>query len=117
MISELPVVSVHIPPSLRALAGGASEVMASGERVGEVLAAVGHQFPLWLLHVLDAEGGLQAGVVVFLGGEPVGDLGTPVGQEESLSVQVAGDTVIEAGSVAPHFPEPEHAISIGTAES
>ena len=40
MISELPVVTVHIPPLLRPLAGGNEEVTASGDTVGEVLEAV-----------------------------------------------------------------------------
>ena len=37
LMSELPVVSVHIPPALRAYADGREEVMASGETVGDFL--------------------------------------------------------------------------------
>jgi molybdopterin converting factor small subunit len=45
MISESPVVTVHIPPLLRPCVGGHDEVTASGDTVGEVLEAVGHEYP------------------------------------------------------------------------
>lgn len=116
MFSELPVVSVHIPPILRALAGGSVEVMASGETVGQVLEAVGHQYPEWYSCVVRVDGRLADDAVVYLGGTPISalqGLETPIGCEESLKVVWTG----ESSRLQMHLPHAhapaEHDISIG----
>lgn len=89
MISELPVVSVHIPPGLRALVGGSAEVMGSGETVGEVLDALGSRYPHWRAHLFRPDGGLADGVAVFLGARSLAGaegLATPVDNAECINV-------------------------------
>lgn len=86
---DSPVVSVHIPPSLRAYVGGHDEVTASGDTVGEVLDAVGHEYPGIRPYLVSPEGGLSPGVAVYLGGNSVRDLqglATPVDLEEVVSI-------------------------------
>jgi len=86
---DSPVVSVHIPPVLRIYAGGHDEVTASGDTVGEVLDAVGHEYPGLRPHLMSPEGGLSPGVAVYLGGSSVGDLqglATPVDLAEVVSI-------------------------------
>lgn len=86
---DSPVVSVHIPPTLRSLAGGHDEITASGDTVGELLEAVAHEYPSIRSSLITNDGQLQPGLVVFLGGRSVRELqglGTPVDQEEVLSI-------------------------------
>ena len=117
LMSEFPVVSVHIPMELRPLAGGHDEVMASGETVGDVLRAVGNTYPDFAARVLCGDGRLAEGLSVCLGGctQPV-DISSPVGQEEVLSIVATG---IVACAVPPPEREshgeasPEALISIG----
>lgn len=101
LMSELPVVSVHIPMELRALAGGHDEVMASGETVGDVLRAVGNTYPEFAARVLCGDGRLADGLSVCLGGctQPQ-DFSSPVGQEEVV-------TIVATGVVACAVPAPE----------
>lgn len=86
---DSPVVSVHIPPSLRPLAGGHDEITASGDTVGEVLDALGHEYPAIRPALIGADGSLAPGLAVYLGGRSVRDLQgltTPVELEEVLSI-------------------------------
>lgn len=68
LMSEYPVVSVHIPPILRPLAEGRDEIMASGETVGEVLEAVGHEYPALGESLFCADRSLADGLAVYFGG-------------------------------------------------
>ncbi len=89
MLSDVPVVSVHIPAPWRTWAGGHAELTASGETVGEVFATIGHAYPAMSPHLLRADGELAPGLTVFLGGRSVRDLqglATPIEQEELISV-------------------------------
>lgn len=93
MISESPVVTVHIPPDLRPFVGGNEEVTASGDTVGEVFEAVSHEYPGFLSQVLQADGGLAPGLAVYLGPNSVHDLqglATPVALEELVSIVSTG---------------------------
>ncbi len=86
---ESPVVSVHIPPSLRPWTGGHEEIMASGETVAEILASVGNEYPSVLAHLMSAEGTLRPGLSIYLGANCVRDLdglATPVRLEELVSI-------------------------------
>ena len=117
LMSEYPVVSVHIPMELRPLAGGHDEVMASGETVGEVLRAVGHAYPEFAMHVLCADGQLVDSLKVYLGGgtQPT-DLTTPVELEEVVSIIATGDiacTMSSPMSRRQTEPAAEALISIG----
>lgn len=99
LMSEYPVVSVHIPPILTALTGGRDEVTASGETVGEVLQAVGRVWPAFSSRVLCGDGSLASGLCVYLGGTlPTQGLATPVAAEEVLSLVATGEL---ACAVAP----------------
>lgn len=86
---EYPVVSVHIPVNLRRYVDGYEEVIVSGETVGDLLAAVGHEHPSILPHLISAEGGLAEGLTLYLGGREITGregLATEVAQEEVLSI-------------------------------
>jgi len=117
LMSELPVVSVHIPTELRALAGGHEEVMASGETVGDVLRAVGHTYPDFAARIFCGDGSLAESLQVYLGGchQPKG-LASPVELEEVLSIFATGDlacTVPSAHRPARSDSPAETLISIG----
>ncbi|NTV69518.1 MAG: MoaD/ThiS family protein [Azonexaceae bacterium] len=91
---DSPVVSVHIPQALRSFAGGQHEIMASGDTVGEVLEAVGHEYPAIRSHLMSSEGELQSGVAVFLGPRSIREmqgLATPIELAETLSIVPIGN--------------------------
>lgn len=95
MISESPVVTVHIPPLLRPHVDGHDEVTASGDTVGEVLEAVGHEYPDFRSKVLLADGNLVSGFAVYLGPTSVRNLqglATPVQMEELVSIVPTGES-------------------------
>lgn len=100
LISEFPVVSVHIPPVLRMLAGGRDEIMASGETIGDVLKAVGHGHPDLGASLLCADGSLANGLAVYCGSALLqgrNSLATPVDREEVVSIVVVGKPACPTG--------------------
>jgi hypothetical protein len=102
LMSDCPVVSVHIPPILRPLAEGRDEIMASGETVGEVLEAVGHAYPALGESLLCADGSLANGLAVYLGGAVLHgreSLALPVDQEEVLSIVAVANPSCPTGMV------------------
>lgn len=102
LMSEYPVVSVHIPPILRPLAEGRDEIMASGETVGEVLEAVGHEYPALGESLLCADGSLADGLAVYFGGVMLHgreSLTMPVDQEEVVSIVVVANPSCPTGLV------------------
>jgi molybdopterin converting factor small subunit len=64
---DSPVVSIHIPQALRGFAGGHHEITASGDTVGDVIDALGHEYPAIRSYLISTSGQLQPGVAVFLG--------------------------------------------------
>ena len=102
LMSEYPVVSVHIPPILRPLAEGRDEIMASGETVAEVLEAVGHEYPALGESLLCADGSLADGLAVYLGGTVLHgreSLTMPVDQEEVVSIVAVANPSCPTGLV------------------
>lgn len=90
---DSPVVTIHIPPALRSYAGGHDEITVSGDTVGELLEALGHEHPAIRSHLVGEDGGLRPGLAVYLGGRSVRDLQgleTPVELEEVLSIVPTG---------------------------
>lgn len=88
MLGEYPVVSVHLPPALSALAGGREDILVSGETVGDVLRAAARECAA-LNGLFRSDGKLPPGVEVFLGAHSVRGLqglATPVALEERVSV-------------------------------
>jgi molybdopterin converting factor small subunit len=88
-MSESSVASVRIPPALRACVGGHEEVLVSGDTVGDLLEAVGHEYPSLIAKVISADGALAPGMQLYLGGSSIADLmglATPVALEEVLSI-------------------------------
>jgi hypothetical protein len=86
---ESPVLSIHIPVALRGYVNGHEEVTVSGETVGELIAAVGHEYPEILSCLLSGDGALKKGWLLFLGGQDVATLQgmeTPVDLEVVLSI-------------------------------
>ncbi|MBS1142651.1 MAG: molybdopterin synthase subunit MoaD [Proteobacteria bacterium] len=86
---DSPVVSVHIPVALRHFAGGHEEVTASGDTVGEVLEAVGHEYPAIRSHLMAPDGDLHWAIAVFLGPRSVRELqglATPIELAETLTI-------------------------------
>ena len=90
---DSPVVSVHIPATLRKLVGGHEEITASGDTVGEILEAVGHEYPAIRPSLIAADGGLAPGLAFYLGGRSISELQgltTPVELAEVLSIVPVG---------------------------
>lgn len=90
---DSPVVSVHIPPVLRKLVGGHEEITASGDTVGDILEAVGHEYPAIRPVLIAADGGLAPGLAFYLGGRSIRELQgltTPVELAEVLSIVPVG---------------------------
>lgn len=93
MLSESPVVTVHIPPELRHYVADHDEIMASGDTVGEILEAVSHEYPGIRGFLVGHDGGLPSGLAVYLGATSVRELqglATPVGQEELVTLVPTG---------------------------
>ncbi|CAN5542251.1 sulfur carrier protein CysO [soil metagenome] len=79
--------AVRIPPVLRAQAGGAKELSASGATVGEILSAVVEQHPGLREQIFTADGSLHRFVNVYLNGRDVryeGELGAPVTEHDTV---------------------------------
>lgn len=94
MLSEFPVVTVHIPPVLRQFADGHEEVMASGETVGDILLAIGREYPAFHSRLIRADGSLAPGLAIYLGPTSVRELqglATPVQMEELVSIVPTGE--------------------------
>ena len=88
-------VTVRVPSQLRSLTNGVSEVSVEGETVGQVLTALGGDFPGFADRLFDAEGNLRRFVNVFLADEDVRFLEGPetkvsAGQVVSIVPAVAG---------------------------
>lgn len=93
MLSDSPVVTVHIPAALRSYVGGHAELMASGETVGEIFENISHAYPAMRAHLVLGKSDLAPGLAVFLGARSVRELqglATPIDQEELLSVVLTG---------------------------
>ena len=63
--------------------------MVSGETVGELLEAIGHEYPSFNSRVMSADGVLAPVMRLYLGGQSITDLKgleTPVALEEVLSI-------------------------------
>lgn len=85
---EAPVVSIHIPASLRGYTDGAEEVTVSGETVGEALVALGHEHPAILERLMDGSS-LRPYMNVYLHGANIltlEGLDTPVAAEDVLTI-------------------------------
>jgi len=79
--------SVRIPPVLRTATGGQKQVEATGETVGEVLASLTTAYPGLATQLLDASGGLNRFVNVYLNDTDVRhlqELATPIAERDTL---------------------------------
>jgi DNA-binding PucR family transcriptional regulator len=116
MLADSPVVTVHLPPELRGLAGGHEEILTSGGTVAEVLESAGRGYPDIARHLLASDGSLLPGLAVYLGGRSVSELqglATPVELEELVSVVPTGSlrpaSATDEGQVGP-FHRVEHVL-------
>lgn len=94
MISESPVVTVHIPPNLRPYVDGLEEITASGDTVGEVLESLCRKHPAICPRFLLEDGSLKPGLAVYLGTVNIGEMqgfATPVALEELISIMSSGE--------------------------
>lgn len=66
--------TIRIPTPLRGFTGGADQVTAEGDTVGELLDAVGEANEGLLGRILDDDGAVRAFVNVFLGSKNVAKL-------------------------------------------
>jgi molybdopterin converting factor small subunit len=64
------MVAVRIPPTLRAEVGGAREIPAQGETVGDVLDDIAARYPALGSQLLE-DGELASYVNVYVGGEDI----------------------------------------------
>lgn len=81
--------TVRIPPVLRPSTGGAKEVDADGENVGDILRSLADQHPDTQSQLFADGGELNRYVNVYLNDEDVrvlGGLGTPVGEADVLVI-------------------------------
>ena len=82
-------VTVRIPTTLRALAGGSSEVQVDGSTVGEVLKALDAAHPGFTDRLVDDDGNLRRFVNVFVADDDVRflqGLETPVAEGETVAI-------------------------------
>ena len=82
-------VQVNLPTVLRSHAGGAKTVSMEGATVGEVLAALGVQYPGIAGQVIDGDGSLHKFVNVYLNDDDVrylSSLDTPVTDSDEISI-------------------------------
>ena len=94
MISESPVVTVHIPLPLRSYTSGYEEITASGDTVLEAIEAVCREHPAIGPLLLSADGHLAAGVSLYLGATSVAELqglATPLILEELISIMLTDE--------------------------
>ncbi len=81
------MVTVFIPPVLRASVGGAKQVSAQGSTLAEVLEDLFGRFPGVKEQVLTPDGGLNTFVNVYVNNEDVRflkGLATPVGPNDTV---------------------------------
>ncbi len=81
--------TVKIPPVLRALTGGAKEVDAGGDNVGEVLRTLASEHPDTERQLFGEDGSLNRYVNVYLNDEDVrvlDGLDTPVKESDTLVI-------------------------------
>jgi MoaD family protein len=81
--------TVRIPPVLRPSTGGAKEVDAEGENVGDILRSLADQHPDTQSQLFADGGELNRYVNVYLNDEDVrvlDGLGTPVGKSDVLVI-------------------------------
>ena len=79
--------AVRIPPVLRAATGGQKQVQADGSTVGEVLVSLTATYPGLAAQLLDASGGLNRFVNVYLNDTDVRhlqELSTPIEDHDTL---------------------------------
>jgi molybdopterin synthase sulfur carrier subunit len=82
-------VTVRIPTTLRALAGGSSEVQVDGSTVGEVLKALDAAHPGFTDRLIDDDGNLRRFVNVFVADDDarfLQGLETPVPDGETVAI-------------------------------
>jgi molybdopterin synthase sulfur carrier subunit len=82
-------VTVRIPTTLRALAGGSSEVQVDGTTVGEVLKALDAAHPGFTDRLIDDDGNLRRFVNVFVADDDarfLQGLETPVPDGETVAI-------------------------------
>jgi molybdopterin converting factor small subunit len=80
---------VNLPTVLRSHAGGAKAVSVEGSTVGEVLAALGGEYPGISGQVIDSDGSLHKFVNVYLNDDDVrylSSLDTPVTDSDEISI-------------------------------
>ncbi len=82
-------VQVNLPTVLRSHAGGAKTVSVEGSTVGEVLTALGGEYPGISGQVIDNDGSLHKFVNVYLNDDDVrylSSLDTPVTDSDEISI-------------------------------
>jgi molybdopterin converting factor small subunit len=97
-MTDSPVVSIHIPPSLRLRVDGHEEVTVSGDTVGEALHALEHAYPGMAGTILRSNGQLQPSVDVYLGATSIRALegvATVIATEEVISIVPRKTRVVE----------------------
>ena len=81
--------TVRIPPALRTLTGGSSEVSVDGGTVGEILKGLDAAHPGIGERLFDDAGALRRFVNVFVADEDIrflDGLSTPVGEGQAVSI-------------------------------
>ena len=83
---------IRLPAVLRDHAGGVATVDVEGATVGEVLSALGAQFPGVARRVMDEQGSIRRHVHVYVGEERARSLdeAVPAGVEVAILAAVSG---------------------------
>ena len=82
-------VEVRIPSLLQSFVGGSKSVTVEGQTVGQLLDSLDSLYPGFRRRVLDEGGKLHQFVNVFVNDEDIRfmeDLGTPVGDGDTISI-------------------------------
>lgn len=84
--------TVRLPAALREYAGGAPILQVEGSTVGDVLAALGEQWPAVGRRILDEQGQIRRHVFVFVGDTRTRALNdrVPPGTEVTILPAVSG---------------------------
>ena len=80
---------VYVPTPLRRVTGGQATVQVPGSTVGEVLEALGRQYPGVRSQLYDEAGQVRAFINVFVNGTEMRQLqglGTPVQEADEVSI-------------------------------
>jgi molybdopterin converting factor small subunit len=77
---------IRVPSPLRSYTSGNAQVEASGRTVLEVLADLDHRHPGIRFRMIDEQGRIREHIKIFIGIEPVEDLGEAICETDRMHI-------------------------------